>query len=96
MEILKKPVLTEKMTAMAEKLGRYAFIVDKRANKIQIKQAVEKMYGVTIESVNTMIIPGKVKTRGTKGGSVSGRTGSYKKAVVTLVSGSNIDFYSSI
>ena len=96
MEILKKPVLTEKMTAMAEKLGRYAFVVDKRANKIQIKQAVEKMYGVSVDSVNTMIIPGKVKTRGTKSGSVSGRTSAYKKAVVTLASGNNIDFYSSI
>lgn len=96
MEILKKPILTEKMTNMGEKLGRYAFIVDKRANKIQIKNAVEAMYGVSVTSVNTMVYAGKSKSRSTKKGFVQGRTDSFKKAIVSLASGNNIDFYSTI
>ena len=96
MSVLKKPLITEKMTKTSEKLGQYGFLVDRTANKIEIKQAVEKMYNVTVESVNTMVAPGKAKTRYTKTGVVSGSSGSFKKAVVTLKKGDAIDFYSNI
>ena len=96
MSILIRPLITEKMTKTSEKLGQYGFLVDRTANKIQIKQAVEKMYNVTVESVNTMVAPGKAKTRYTKTGVVSGSSGSFKKAVVTLKKGDAIDFYSNI
>jgi large subunit ribosomal protein L23 len=96
MEILKKPLLTEKVTQLTEKLNRYAFIVDPRANKIQIKAAIEKMYGVNITDVNTMRYVGKMKSRNTKAGAVSGRSAAYKKAIITLKDGETIDFYSNI
>jgi large subunit ribosomal protein L23 len=96
MEILKKPILTEKVAALGEKLNRYAFVVDRKANKIQIKNAVEAMYNVSVVSVNTMLAPGKVKTRGTKNGSVTGSTGRIKKAIVSLAEGNTIDFYNNI
>jgi large subunit ribosomal protein L23 len=96
MQILIKPIITEKMTSQAEKLNRYGFVVDKKANKIQIKQAIEKMYGVTVESVNTQQYIGKVKTRNTTRGIAIGRVNRNKKAVVTLKKGDTIDFYASI
>jgi large subunit ribosomal protein L23 len=96
MEVLIKPVITEKMTSISEKLNRYGFIVHKKANKIQIKKAVEQMYGVTVETVNTVNYSGKVKTRNTKAGMSVGRTNAYKKAIVKLVKGDTIDLYSSI
>ncbi|MCG8698837.1 MAG: 50S ribosomal protein L23 [Bacteroidales bacterium] len=96
MDILLKPIVTEKMTALSEDLNKYGFIVDKRANKIQIKNAVEEMYGVTVEVVNTMRYAGKRKSRYTRSGVIEGRTKSYKKAIVTLASGDTIDFYSNI
>jgi large subunit ribosomal protein L23 len=96
MEILIKPIVTEKMTALGEDMNRYGFIVDKRANKIQIRKAVEEMYGVNVLSVNTMIYSGKNKMRYTRTGIISGRTKSVKKAIVTLVEGETIDFFSNI
>ncbi len=96
MEILKKPVLTEKASALTEKLNRYTFQVDHKANKIQIKSEIEGMYGVNILAVNTMVVFGKNKTRSTKTGSVQGRIAKYKKAIVTLKEGEVIDFYSNI
>ena len=96
MEILRKPLLTEKVTQLTEKLNRYAFIVDPRANKIQIKAAIEKMYGVNITDVNTMRYVGKLKSRNTKAGAVSGRAAAYKKAIITLKDGETIDLYSNI
>jgi large subunit ribosomal protein L23 len=96
MEILKKPILTEKASLLTEKLNRYAFKVDHRANKLQIKTAIEQMYGVNIEAVNTMVVFGKTKTRNTKAGMVSGRAAKFKKAIVTLKDGETIDFYSNI
>jgi large subunit ribosomal protein L23 len=96
MDILLKPIVTEKMTAQGENLNRFGFIVDKRANKIQIKVAVEEMYGVTVERVNTMVYAGKSKSRFTKTGVIQGRTNSFKKALVTLAEGDTIDFYSNI
>jgi len=96
MEIIKKPVLTEKASLLTEKLNRYAFKVDPKANKIQIKQAVEQMFGVTVLEVNTMVVSGKAKSRYTKAGFVSGRTNKYKKAIITIKDGETIDFYSTI
>ncbi len=96
MDILLKPIVTEKMTSQGADLNRYGFLVHKDANKIQIKKAVEKMYGVAVESVNTMRYGGKVKSRYSKSGIISGKTKSYKKAIITLAEGETIDFYSNI
>lgn len=96
MEILIKPIVTEKMTAQGEKFNRYGFLVDRKANKLQIKKAVEELYGVSVESVNTISYGGKSKTRYTKSGVMAGRTAPTKKAVVTLAKGETIDFYSNI
>lgn len=96
MSIIIKPVLTEKMTAQGEKLNRYGFIVSKDANKVDIKKAVEKMYGVTVEAVNTQVYVGKVKSRNTTKGLAIGRVNRHKKALVTLKQGEIIDFYAGI
>ena len=97
MNVLIKPLITEKMTTVTEKYpNRYGFIVDNRATKSQIKKAVEEMYDVTVESVNTMNYLGKLKVRYTKTGFMSGRKNSFKKAIVQVAEGENIDFYSNI
>jgi large subunit ribosomal protein L23 len=96
MNILLKPIVTEKMTKDGDKFNRYGFLVARNANKLQIKKAVEDLYSVTVESVNTMRYNGKVKTRNTKSGLQVGRTTATKKAVVTLAEGNTIDFYSNI
>ena len=96
MGILIKPIVTEKMTIQGEKLNRYGFVVEKTANKLQIKKAVEDMYSVTVADVNTMRYGGKVKSRFTKAGYLVGRTNSFKKAIITLKEGDKIDFYSNI
>lgn len=95
MSILKKPLITEKASAFNEK-GVYGLIVDKKANKVEIKKEVEKIYGVTVNSVNTMRYAGKKKTRHTKTGVSRGKQAGYKKALVTLKEGEVIDFYSNI
>lgn len=95
MSILKKPLVTEKVSALNES-GKYGFIVDKKANKVEIKKAVEKTYGVTVESVNTMVYPGKSKTKYTKSKIISGRTPSFKKAIVQVADGEIIDFYGGV
>ncbi|MDU1905240.1 MAG: 50S ribosomal protein L23 [Dysgonomonas sp.] len=97
MGILVKPILTEKQTAISEKFpNRYGFRVAPNANKVDIKNAVEKIYGVKVESVNTMNYAGKRKSRYTKSGVISGKTPAYKKAIVTLKEGEVIDFFSNI
>ena len=96
MDILVKPIVTEKMNAQAEVLRKYGFVVNKKANKVQIKKAVENLYGVTVESVSTMNYAGKRKSRYTRTGLVHGKQSAYKKAVVTLREGDTIDFYSNI
>ncbi len=96
MDIIIKPIVSEKMTILGEKLNRYGFIVNKGANKIQIKKAVEDLYNVQVSSVNTMRYGGKAKSRFTKTGVISGRTAAYKKAMITLAEGEQIDFYSNI
>ena len=96
MDIILKPIVTEKMTTQSENFNRFGFVVSKKANKIQIKKAIEEMYGVTVESVNTMRYGGKRKSRYTRTGIVTGKMGSLKKAIVTLAEGDTIDFYSNI
>jgi large subunit ribosomal protein L23 len=96
MEIIVKPIVTEKMTASGEKFNRFGFVVNVDANKVQIKNAVEKMYGVTVNSVRTMNYVGKVKSRNTTQGLAIGRVNKHKKAVVTLKQGDIIDFYSNV
>lgn len=96
MDILKRPILTEKSASLGEKSSKFVFMVDIQANKIQIKTAIEQMYGVTVHGVNTMIVGGKTRMRGTKSGFTTGRTNRYKKAVVALAKGETIDFYSNI
>ena len=96
MDILVKPIVTEKMTQQGERYNRYGFIVRRQATKLQIKQAVESLYGVSVDSVNTMVNAAKKKSRFTKAGAISGKTTTYKKAIVTLAKGESIDFYSNI
>lgn len=96
MEILIKPLVTEKMTILGDKLNRYGFMVDRRANRLQIKAAVEQTYGVTVVDVNTVNYHGKRKSRYTKAGLLTGRTNHFKKAFVTLAGEDKIDFYSNI
>ena len=96
MSILKEPIITEKMTAKADKLRQYGFIVDKSATKLQIKSAVEKMYEVKVEAISTMVYAGKSKSRFTKRGPSSGRTASFKKAIVTIKEGQAIDFFQNV
>ena len=96
MNILIKPVVTEKMTIESERFNRYAFIVDKSANKLEIKKAVESTYDVSVDSVKTMICICKTRVRGTKSGMIKGKTSKYKKAIIKLNEGETIDIYSNI
>jgi large subunit ribosomal protein L23 len=95
-QILIKPLITEKMTAATEKTNSYGFVVAKSANKVEIKKAVESAYGVKVVEVRTVNVDGKKRSRYTKTGAVTGRTNSYKKAIVQLVDGDAIDFYDNI
>jgi len=96
MGILKKPIVTEKMNSLTESLNKYAFVVEKDANKLQIREAIEGMYDVTVSSVNVLNYGPKLKRKFTKSGIQDGKSSSYKKAIVTLIEGDKIDFYSSI
>ena len=96
MSIIVKPLLTEKMTKQAEKFNRYGFYVGAKANKIEIKEAVEKMYNVTVTGIRTMNTPGKVKSRMKRSGVQRARVGKFKKALAELKQGDAIDFYSNI
>lgn len=96
MSILIKPIITEKATDQSELKNCFSFVVRKTANKIEIKEAVESIYGVAVNKVRTMTYPVKRKTKFTKKGLVTGKVGAYKKAVVQLAEGDNIDFYSNI
>ncbi len=104
MDILIKPINTEKVEKLSTetytkdnelKPAQYAFIVHDKANKIQIRNAVEKIYDVKVISVNTVRYAGKRKERYTKRGQVSGKTRSFKKAYVTLASGDKIDIFNN-
>ncbi|MBX2888230.1 MAG: 50S ribosomal protein L23 [Ferruginibacter sp.] len=95
-DVLIKPVLSEKANRFSEKNNRYTFIVDKKANKLEIKNAIEKFYGVQVLEVNTWVMPSKAKSRYTKAGFVSGRTPVKKKALVSLAEGESIDLYETV
>ena len=95
-EVLVKPILSEKANNQQEKLRRYAFRVHRRANKLEIKKAIEEFYGVSVEDVNTVVVPGKNKTRYTKAGFIKGVKPSFKKAYVTVAKGESIDLYAHI
>ncbi|MGP1421710.1 MAG: 50S ribosomal protein L23 [Tannerella sp.] len=97
MGIIIKPIVTEKQTAVTDKKpNRFGFRVSPDANKLEIKKAVEEMYNVSVESVNTMNYSGKRKSRYTKSGIINGKQAAYKKAIVTLKEGEVIDFFSNI
>lgn len=96
MSIIIKPIVTEKVTKQNEVLNQFGFVVDRKANKVQIKQAVEAAYGVTILSVNTMNVRPDRTTKYTKSGLISGKTNAYKKAIVQVQEGETIDFYNNI
>ncbi len=96
MEIIIKPLITEKATAQSEDLNVYAFHVARSANKVEIKKAIESFYGVQVESVRTAIVPAKFQTKYTKAGLVRGRKPAYKKALVKVASGETIDLYGNI
>ncbi len=95
-EILIRPLITEKLTAAAEKNNSYGFVVAKGANKVEIKKAVEANYNVQVAEVRTLNVDGKKRSRYTKTGVVTGRTNGYKKAIVQLIEGDAIDFYDNI
>ncbi len=96
MNIIIKPIITEKVTKEGERSNRYGFVVDRKANKVQIKQAVEAAYGVNIVNVNTMNVRPDRSTKYTKSGLINGKTNSYKKAIVQVQEGETIDFYNNI
>lgn len=95
-DIIKKPIVTERLTEEAEKFNRYGFVVDKNANKVEIRKSIEKMYGVNVTSVRTMNYMGKKSQRFTTSGLLSGKKADYKKAIITVADGDSIDFYAGI
>lgn len=95
-DILIKPILTEKANLQQEKLRTYAFKVSRKANKLEIKKAIESFYGVSVTNVNTITVPGKAKNKFTKSGFISGVKPAYKKALVTVGEGETIDLYANI
>lgn len=94
--ILIKPIISEKSEKLSEGLGKYSFVVARKANKVEIRKAVEDMYSVNVQSVNTMVILGKLKSRNTKSGVIKGSKSSYKKAIITLENGEEIDYFGEI
>ena len=96
MSILVKPIITEKITKEGEVFNRFGFVVDKKANKVQIKKAVEATYGVSVVSVNTMNVRPDRTTKYTKSGLISGKSNAYKKAIVQVQEGETIDLYNNI
>ncbi|MGN6266240.1 MAG: 50S ribosomal protein L23 [Ginsengibacter sp.] len=95
-DVLIKPVLSEKVNRLSEKYNRYTFVVNRKANKLEIKKAVEEFYGITVEDVNTINVPSKVKQRNTKSGLLTGRKPAKKKAIVTVAEGDTIDLYGNV
>lgn len=96
MSTIIKPIVTEKVTKESELSNRYGFVVEKKANKVEIKKAVEAAYGVNVLSVNTMNVRPDRSTKYTKSGLISGKTSAYKKAIVQVQEGETIDFYNNI
>jgi large subunit ribosomal protein L23 len=95
-QILIKPVITEKADALSEKRGKYTFVVNRNANKIEIKKAIADLYNVEVAKVNTLIMPSKARSRNTKAGTIKGSVSAFKKAVITLSEGETINFFGDI
>ena len=95
-DVLIKPVLSEKANKQSEKMNRYTFLVDRKANKLEIKKAVEQFYGVQVQEVNTTVMPSKLKSKYTKAGFIIGRKPAKKKAMVTVADGETIDLYGAV
>jgi large subunit ribosomal protein L23 len=95
-EVLIKPIVTEKSNKLTDVRRTYAFRVDRKANKLEIKKAIEEFYGVNVTDVNTVVVPGKTKTKFTKAGFISGRKPAFKKAYVTVAEGETIDLYANV
>jgi len=96
MNALIKPIISEKMTKVAEQYNRYGFVVDRKATKPQIKKEVEEIYGVKVQRINTLIQRGKSSSRYTKAGMISGNKNTVKKAFVFVNKDEKIDFFSNI
>jgi large subunit ribosomal protein L23 len=94
--VIIKPLISEKGELMSEEMNKYTFKVDKKASKPEIKEAVEELFNVNVKKVHTMVMPGKRKLRNTRRGLQRGRIPSFKKAIVTLHSGEEIDFFGDI
>ena len=95
MNLILKPIVTEKMTDQTDLFNRYAFVVSKSANKIDIRKSVEKLYEVKVKSVRTMNYYGKTRSKFTKGGVVRGKRNAFKKAIIQLIEGDSIDLYNN-
>lgn len=95
-KVLIKPMITEKSSDLMDNQNKYTFKVDRGANKVEIKKAVEDAYNVAVEDVRTMIMPSKAKVRNTKRGVQKGRKSAFKKAIITLAFGEEIDLYGDI
>lgn len=95
-KILVKPIITEKAENLSENLGQFTFVVNKKANKVEIRKAVEEQFNVSVESVNTINMPAKAKNRNTRSGVLKGFVSGYKKAIITLSEGDTIDFFGDI
>ena len=96
MDLIIRPIVTEKVTTQTDLFNRYAFVVSKFANKIDIKKSIESLYNVKVKSVKTMNYYGKTKSRSTKGGVIQGKKSAFKKAIVQLFEGNSIDFYNNV
>lgn len=95
-QILIRPIVSEKADRLTEKFGQYSFVVNQKANKVEIKKAIEEQYQVTVDSVNTVIMPSKTKVRTTRAGMVKGRKSTYKKAIVKLADGEEMNLYGEV
>ncbi len=94
--ILIRPIVTEKMNDIQEQTGQYGFVVDVRANKIEIGKAIKEKFDVDVVSVNTIKYKGKTKTQFTRKGRFTGNTSRYKKAFITLKEGQTIDIFGEV
>ena len=95
-EVLVKPIVSEKSNRLTEKRNTYAFRVGRKANKLEIKKAIEDFYNVKVDDVRTMVSPRKSKNRMTKAGYIQGSKPAFKKAYVTVAAGEIIDLYGTV
>ena len=91
-EIIRRPLITEKTSIQKENYNQVTFEVDRRANRVEIRRAIEKIFKVNVRSVKTIQVKGKAKRRGR----ILGKRRDWKKAIVTLVPGERIDFFEGV